>query len=122
MHSNHCFESDHTSAQCALAYFDPISARLPQGKNSAEGSGHTRGQNIPHRRPESISYICASWNKGACAFPSTCTFRHVCATCQGRHMAWDCPSTPESSEYFRSRLRMASGSSPAVTSNNSRMS
>ena len=33
---------------------------------------------VPFRhRPESLTGICVSWNKGQCSFPSSCRFRHI---------------------------------------------
>ena len=51
-------------------------------------------------RPETLERICTSWNKGRCAFPGSCRFRHVCATCRSKgHRAKECDDTPADSQY-----------------------
>ena len=83
-----CRGADHVQSQCALAYLYPqpmrASAQVRQTSNR------------PARRAENI---CKSWNKGACIFPNTCTYRHVCMMHQLHHMARDCPKTPQNSFY-----------------------
>ena len=92
-----CFESDHRSDQCALNYF-----QAPPGTpNVSLPTSSGKPRPYPRRRPESALRICVSWNKGRCSFPESCTFRHICAVCHQRHMARDCPSLPEDSEYKR---------------------
>ena len=59
--------------------------------------------------------ICLSWNKGTCVFPSSCTYRHLCATCLQQHKARDCPRTPDNSIYKRPSQR----SNPPVISRSS---
>ena len=57
---------------------------------------------VTQRRPKTLSRVCSSWNSGACRYPGTCNFRHICATCQlGPHRARDCIHTPEDSTYKR---------------------
>ena len=90
-----CTGSDHTPSQCALQ-----SLQQPTSPPQPSGTGPVRPrQSHPARRPESLQYICVSWNKGACVYPGTCTYKHVCATCQLWHRARDCPDTPEGSPY-----------------------
>ena len=72
-----CQECDHSSSQCALA----------QVQQSAGRSGV--GAYRPPSRPS--SRICASWNDGACIFPGTCNYRHICLNCRlPSHPARDC--------------------------------
>ncbi len=58
----------------------------------------------PLRRPETTFTICASWNRGTCAFPGSCTYRHICGYCQLGHKGIECPTAPEGSEYYRLRM------------------
>ena len=120
VHCAYCFESDHSSAQCALAFFKslPATVQMSQGRVSKEVA-RNRNQ-MPYHRPESLSRICASWNKGTCIFPGTCSYRHICATCRGPHMARDCPATPETSEFFRGKSRAVKALASAATSNSGR--
>ena len=84
-----CRGVDHIRSQCALLYLQPP----PSGTAPpAPVAGAKRN-------------ICMSWNKGACIFPSSCSYRHICATCQLQHKAKDCPRTPESSIYKRPNQR-----------------
>lgn len=39
----------------------------------------------PLRRLEMTFTICASWNRGTCAFPGSCTYRHICGYGQLGH-------------------------------------
>ena len=74
---------------------------LPVSQSSGSRSGTQA-----HRCPESQEFICMSWNKGQCTYPGTCSFRHIHATCRQWHMAKDCPSTPDTSE-FSSQVNIA---------------
>lgn len=58
-----------------------------------------RPRKQPRRHAESLFSICISWKEGRCVYPSTCIFRHICATCHQRHMANDCVDTLDDSEY-----------------------
>ena len=84
-----CRGVDHVRSQCALLYLQPT----PSGTTAPTSAAGTRRN------------ICMSWNKGACVFPSSCTYRHVCATCLQQHKAKDCPRTPDSSIYKRPSQR-----------------
>lgn len=96
-----CREADHTADGCALAYLHHTPGpALPV----PSVGGPSPRQQPARRRPESLQGICVSWNKGKCIFPR-CTYRHVCATCQQRHMARDCSKTPEDSEYKKDTQR-----------------
>ena len=77
-----CRGFDHARSDCALSYLHPYT-RTPQRN--------------PYR-------ICTSWNRGNCVYPGSCSFRHVCATCQLLHKARDCPKTPETSMYKQKRV------------------
>ena len=90
-----CTGSDHTPSQCALQ-----SLQQPTSLPQPSEAGPVRPcQSRSARRPESLQYICVSWNKGACVCPGTCTYKHICATCQLQHRARDCPDTPEGSPH-----------------------
>ena len=77
-----CRGFDHARSDCALSYLHPYMRT---------------NQRNPYR-------ICTSWNKGNCVYPGSCSFRHVCATCQLLHKARDCLKTPEISMYKQSVL------------------
>lgn len=99
-----CREPDHMADRCALSYL-----RQPHGQTPQTASGPTipssaRPRFQPRRRPESHTGICISWNKGQCAYPGRCTFRHVCATCNRQHMACHCTETPANSPYRSNTL------------------
>ena len=100
----HCQGSDHTSTQCALAVFEPSQSvpSLHGGSSGPAGGYWVRGQ--PNRR-EPQSYICLSWNRGACSFPSNCIYRHICSSCRGRHKAKDCPASVDATESPRNGRR-----------------
>ena len=82
-----CREPDHAESQCALASFQahlqPALALPPLPPASKRVT-----------RPETLERIYTSWNKGRCAFPGSCRFRHVCAMCRRKgHWAKDCEDT-----------------------------
>ena len=114
---NICRESDHSSQQCALSYLHQTtpqsqpSSQPPQVRLTSNNDPQRARRPMQiRRRPESLLQICVSWNNGLCVYPGTCTYKHICATCQADHKAKDCPDTPEGSEY-KSRPRRALGSS-----------
>ncbi len=90
-----CREPDHFAHQCALAPVQqPLllapnpgfpSSQPPLPANSMTAPCRVIG---PPRRPETLFNICALWN---CAFPGTCTYRHVCGNCQFGHRVIKCP-------------------------------
>ena len=43
--------------------------------------------------------ICASWNMGACVYPGSCSYLHVCFICHFLHRANNCLETPEDSPF-----------------------
>lgn len=79
-----CREVDHSTASCALAYLQPPTT-------PSTTSQPARSQPSRPRRPASI---CMSWNRGSCAFPGACNFRHVCSICYQHHPACECPGQP----------------------------
>ena len=89
-----CQEPDHSASQCAMAFFEPP-ALQSASTNEAVRLSHLHGQGGGFRRPrpETLAFICASWNNGACAFSQNCTYRHLCSACHGRHRLKDCPFT-----------------------------
>lgn len=94
-----CRGVDHTRSQCAMLYLQP----------PLSGASTPTSVIGPRRN------ICVSWNKGACVFPSNCSYRHVCATCLLQHKAKDCPRTPDSSVYKRQQSptrRLPANSAP----------
>ena len=93
-----CREVDHNWEECALRSIrDPLSMSnttpIP-GPSDPQSEGRQRRRQAIRPRPETLDRICVSWNKGRCAYPGSCTFRHRCATCrQPGHMARDCADT-----------------------------
>ena len=94
-----CREPDHTADHCALSYLQQQQQQQPASWPSvAQGSYRPhrpapKPRVQPKRSPEAKK-ICLSWNRGSCIYPARCNFQHVCATCQGQHMARDCKSKP----------------------------
>ena len=103
-----CHEADHTAQDCALVFLYPPGQ--PSGVRLGQGSG-TEPPTMPHRvgqansqrrapRPGTLERICASWNRGQCAYPASCAFRHICTTCRRRgHRAKEYDETPPQSPY-----------------------
>ena len=88
-----CREPDHADSQCALASLQP-----PQPYAWPTTAGAAAGRRVT--RPDTLERICTSWNKGRCAFPGSCRFRHVCASCRRKgHRARECEETPAGSPY-----------------------
>lgn len=85
-----CREADHSAPGCALAYLQPTSS-APAGAGAVRQTP-PQGPHLGGRRraPSSGYTICSSWNKGACTYPGSCAFRHVCSVCYKRHKACDC--------------------------------
>lgn len=96
-----CREPDHTREGCALAYLQQPLAQQPGPAITPQNSA------VPTTRPNqrvrigTPAAVCISWNRGACKYPNSCRFRHICATCFSRHAARDCSRTPPESEYRR---------------------
>ncbi len=72
-----CQECDHNSQQCAMSQLQsPVVRAAPV---SSRQSGRSMGR------------ICSSWNDGACIYPRSCSFRHICSNCfNASHRAKDC--------------------------------
>lgn len=93
-----CREPDHSAPQCALASVQqPILAPSPGWPSyrppvPANPVTAFRRPVRPPRRPETGLVICASWNRGSCSFPGTCTYRHICSSCQLTHKRIECPT------------------------------
>ena len=112
---NMCRGVDHSSASCALSFMQQPLA-LPSACSTAlipapsfTSRWWVQQSNNWTRSTRPGTPICFSWNMGTCVYPGTCSYRHVCATCQRRHQARDCPETPEESQYKRTRR---AGSTP----------
>ncbi len=97
-----CMEPDHHANQCALTVTkQPVRQPVPP-TDVRRGSDNTRRfQRGAQRRPETVLGICASWNRGTCAFLGSCTYKHICAVCQLNHKGMDCPTAPVGSPYQR---------------------
>ena len=96
-----CREPDHTDSQCALA---SLQFPQPQPHQPLSSVSPPAGKRVA--RPETLERICSSWNKGRCAFPGSCRFRHVCASCRCKgHRARDCDETPADSQCHTTPLR-----------------
>ena len=77
-----CQGCDHAAAQCAVTQLQQPSTR----------SFHP--SQPPASRPG--TRICNSWNDGACSYPGTCNYRHVCSKCfRPSHQAKDCRMVPK---------------------------
>ena len=74
-----CCECDHTTSQCALAPVQQQEMSQPPTVTTQPPVGSR-----PPRHPKTLLHICVNWNKGFCRRAS-CSFRHICATCQLNH-------------------------------------
>ena len=115
-----CREPDHSAPQCALA---PIQQPLllasnldfPSSRPPLPANSDSPPSVIRPPRPKTLLNICASWNRGSCAFPGTCTYRHVCGNCQFGYRGIGCPTAPEGSDYHRLRsTRTSAAHDPRV--------
>ena len=95
-----CREPDHTADSCALTYLDPNQGH-PHSPRLALSTAQPA---VKPRISLQRHTICNSWNRGACIFPSSCIFQHICATCHQHHRARDCARTPPNSVFKRSPL------------------
>ena len=100
---NLCRGVDHTVASCALSCMQQPSIPPPAPTATSVQIGTGRRSVLSAsswtRSTRSVTPICSSWNMGTCSYPGRCSYRHICATCQRRHQACDCPETPEDSQY-----------------------
>ena len=96
-----CRECDHVVSQCALAQLQPQIIRSSNPTRSGTGLGR----------------ICSSWNDGACTYPGTCTYRHVCSNCfQASHPARSCRLPPRSRAGANGTVARPSTSVPRTSS------
>ena len=98
----HCFEIDHTSADCAVA------AVLREGHPGTQSSGGPERTSAKGKRPAPYSRqrpICSSWNSGSCKFPGKCAYAHVCSNCYGSHQATACRERPFPGSPSSARLQ-----------------
>lgn len=92
-----CQQTDHLAHQCAMSFFQPPSSLGPPLATYSRSSRERPrpGQSSGYRQEFALN-ICISWNKGQCRYPNSCAYRHICASCQAKHRAKDCPVTPSS--------------------------
>ena len=102
-----CREPDHLAAHCALAY---LQQQTTTQAAFYQDAFRPSKQPRPRPRPETLAAICVSWNKGRCAYPGSCSYRHICATCHQGHKSWECKDTPPDSEYKFRRDTAPAGS------------
>lgn len=70
-----CQETDHSAPQCAMAQL-----QQPTMRASTATTPRTTARRI-----------CSSWNEGRCAYPGSCSYRHICSRCfLPSHPARDC--------------------------------
>ena len=92
-----CQECDHNASQGAMAQLQPSAIRTSTPMSRQPG--------------RSMGRICTFWNKGACTYPGSCSFRHVCSKCyQQSHRAKDChaPARPRPSSPSGARVSQSS--------------
>ena len=111
-----CLEADHSGAECALSPTQRpdrqerqrltglgLPAKSPgdgrrafgEGRSDAHGGPKDRGYMYSRRRQPSEQMVCYSYNEGACRFPGTCRYQHICQKCQAEdHPACRCPTYP----------------------------
>ena len=97
-----CQECDHSSQQCTLG----------QLLQPAMWATHED----PSRGPQgcSLGRICTSWNNGACIYPRSCNYRHICLLCfQSSHRARDCRSAPGAATRGAAGSSLPRGSRPS---------
>jgi hypothetical protein len=113
-----CSEVDHATEDCALSTVTPATKKASTWYRDMARSAPSHPKcHLPARASPSFTSkrICLSWNRGKCAFPGACNFRHICATCRGQHPAQDCSQTPPDSAYRQLRTPQPQGQSPAGT-------
>ena len=102
-----CREPDHNANQCAL------SVMQQRVRSPAETP---KSFDRRYRRPETVLGICSSWNRGTCAFPLSCTYRHVCGACQGRHKRFECPDAQDRPESHQRQFGSIKNPGPFIVS------
>ena len=101
-----CRGVDHMAAHCALNYLQHLltTSQSSMAMENVAGAHTVTSRRLADSRarpPRPLVRICASWNQGACIYPGTCTYRHICATCRQSHRARNCLDTPADSPYRR---------------------
>ena len=86
-----CREPDHLQDRCALTYLQQPQPQPTPTPTTQPGLPKARVQQ--KSRADLQAGICTSWNKGACIYPTSCTYLHVCSHCFQRHRAKDCRKT-----------------------------
>ena len=71
-----CMETDHTSANCAMA--PTVTAPSRQGRFS-QRDAFSDERRLSFKRPEARG-ACFAWNEGRCTLPY-CRYKHICAKC-----------------------------------------
>ena len=108
----HCNETDHSMDECALAPMVPA-VRSSQREPWSPGARPTKRPLPPYQSPPPPKRLCISWNRGLCAFPGACTFKHTCALCNSAdHKARDCARAPPDSFYRLPQRRVVPQQSP----------
>ena len=93
-----CREPNHNANQCTLTV-------LQQWVRSPFET--PRNFDSRYRRSETVLQICASGNRGTCALPHSCTYRHICTVRQRRHTCKgiECLDGHEGSEFTNGSSR-----------------
>ena len=99
-----CREPDHNTAQCSLTSMQQPVHRVYSPSPVHNPAPISRNTFWPSRRPKTLLGIFASWNRGTCAYPGSCTYKHICGACQLDHKGIVCPVAPEGSPYHRLQL------------------
>ena len=89
-----CGGLDHPTTACPWGV--DVHLPVPPGTSTPPMGAPYTGTSPPLRpRPPPAQMICSSWNYGACRFPGTCNFQHVCSHCFSMdHRAMACPIRP----------------------------
>ena len=102
-----CFRDEHQMLQVQTIYVSPVCLVDPKlasppilNTQLVTGPSHLSlylptGSSAPRDRFR----ICASWNMGACVYPGSCSYLHVCFNCHFSHRANNCLETPEDSPF-----------------------
>lgn len=83
-----CCSSSHKSSACPWGIDEPSAEEPPPLPPFRRRAAATLARSDPP--------ICMSWNAGACRFPGTCTYRHVCSSCSMvGHRSAECRRGPQ---------------------------
>ena len=88
----YCQESDHLSADCALAVIQGHHPQIerPSSRMNVDTNRQTRGS---QKKAGPLTLRpCYSWNSGRCTYGTECRFNHICSVrgCNGPHRATEC--------------------------------